>query len=97
MVMSTEMQLPETESLRERAVKRLKKKSDFRVHLMIYLTVNTFLVMVWAVTGADFFWPVFPIAGWGIGVIANAWDAFARDVPNESQIRREMDKLSEPR
>jgi hypothetical protein len=97
MVMSTEMQLPETESLRERAVKRLKKKSDFRVHLMIYLTVNTFLVMVWAVTGADFFWPVFPIAGWGIGVIANAWDAFARDVPTESQIRREMDKLSEPR
>ena len=95
--MSTEMQLPETESLRERAVKRLKKKSDFRVHLMIYLTVNTFLVMVWAVTGADFFWPVFPIAGWGIGVIANAWDAFARDVPTESQIRREMDKLSEPR
>ena len=93
--MSTEMQLPETESLRERAVKRLKKKSDFRVHLMIYLTVNTFLVMVWAVTGADFFWPVFPIAGWGIGVIANAWDAFARDVPTESQIRREMDKLSE--
>jgi uncharacterized ion transporter superfamily protein YfcC len=97
MVMSTEMQLPETESLRERAVKRLKKKSDFRVHLMIYLTVNTFLVMVWAVTGAGFFWPVFPIAGWGIGVIANAWDAFARDVPTESQIRREMDKLSEPR
>jgi hypothetical protein len=97
MVMSTEMQLPETESLRERAVKRLKKKSDFRVHLMIYLTVNTFLVMVWAVTWADFFWPVFPIAGWGIGVIANAWDAFARDVPTESQIRREMDKLSEPR
>lgn len=95
--MSTEMRLPETDSLRDRAVKRLKKKSDFRVHLMIYVTVNAFLVAVWAVTGAGFFWPVFPMAGWGIGVVANAWDAYARDLPTESQIRHEMDKLSERR
>jgi hypothetical protein len=97
MTMSTEMQAPETLGLRERAVKRLKKKSDFHVHLLIYMTVNAFLVAVWAVTGAGFFWPVFPLAGWGIGVIANAWDAYARDVPTENQIRHEMEKLGERR
>src|SRR5438552_3785580 len=26
--------------------------------------VNTFIVAIWAVTGAGFFWPVFPMVGW---------------------------------
>jgi hypothetical protein len=94
MAMSTEMKAPETDGLRERAVARLKKKSDFHIHLLIYVTVNAFLVTLWAATGAGFFWPVILLAGWGIGVVANAWDAYARDVPTESQIRHEMEKLS---
>ena len=93
--MSTELQAPETDDLRERALKRLKKKSDFKIHLSIYLAVNAFLVIVWSMTGSPFFWPIFPIAGWGIGVMANAWDAYGRDVPTESQIRHEMEKLSD--
>jgi len=89
---------PESEELRERAVKRLKKKSDFRIHLLIYVMVNAFLVVVWAMTGAGVFWPIFPIVGWGIGVVANAWDAYGGgDVPTESQISREMEKLSKRR
>jgi 2TM domain-containing protein len=95
--MSTEPRYPETADLRDRAVRRLKKKSDFRVHLLIYVMVNAFLVAIWAVTGAGFFWPIFPLAGWGIGVVANAWDAYARDVPTESQIRDEMERLSKER
>jgi hypothetical protein len=97
MTMSTETRMPESEGLRERAIKRLKKKSDFRIHLLIYVTVNAFLVVVWAMTGSGFFWPIFPIAGWGIGVVANAWDAYGADVPTESQISHEMRKLSERR
>lgn len=80
--------------LRERAVKRLRKQADFRVHLLVYVTVNLFLVTVWAFTGGPFFWPIFPILGWGIGVMANAWDAFRRDDhPTEERIRREIDRL----
>jgi hypothetical protein len=82
--------------LRDRAVKQLKKRRDFRGHLLIYLLVNTFLVVVWAVTsGADeFFWPVFPIVGWGIGVIANWYDAYHGDDFSEDSIQHEMDRLS---
>lgn len=83
------------ESLRDRAVKRLRKQRDFRIHLLIYVTVNAFLVVIWAMTGAPFFWPVFVMAGWGIGIVANAYDAYGRDVPSEEQISREMDKLRE--
>jgi hypothetical protein len=68
-----------------------------KIHLLIYLTGNGSLVAVWAMTGSPFFWPIFPIAGWGIGVMANAWEAYGCDVPTESQIRQEMDRLSQPR
>ena len=84
----------ETESnIREQAVSRLKKKSEFKAHLIVYVLVNTLVVSVWAMTGTNhFFWPVFPIAGWGIGVVMNAWDVY-RKPPSEHAIRREMDHL----
>ena len=91
--MSTDWSTTDDQALRERAVKRLKKQRDFRIHLLMYVLINGLLVVIWAMTGAGFFWPIFPIAGWGIGVVANAWDAYGRDVPTEAEIRREMDRL----
>ena len=84
-----------TEILRERAIKQLKKRRDFWGHLLVYCLVNTFIVVIWAMTGAEgFFWPVFFIVGWGIGVVMNAWDVFLRDEEfDEQRIRREMERL----
>ena len=80
--------------LREQAVARLKKKRDFRSHIFIYVAVNAVLVVIWAVTShGGFFWPIFPILGWGIGVAANAWDVYGRKPITEDEIRREADRL----
>jgi hypothetical protein len=83
------------EQIREQAIARLKKKRDFRTHIFIYFLVNAFLIGIWAVTSnADgFFWPIFPILGWGIGVGANAWDVYGRKPISEDEIRREADRL----
>jgi uncharacterized membrane protein len=81
------------QQLREQAVQRLKKKRDFHTHLLMYVAVNAFLVVIWAVTGAGFFWPIFPILGWGIGLVANAWDVYGRKPISEEEIRRESDRL----
>ena len=81
------------DELRERAIRRLKKKRDLQGHLIVYVLVNTFIVIIWAVTGSGFFWPIFPIVGWGIGVAMNAWDVYRSDEPDEAEIRREMEAL----
>ena len=82
------------EMLRERAVKRLKKRRDFSGHLLVYLLVNAFLVVIWALTDVHgYFWPVFPIVGWGIGVVMNAWDVFRNEDFDEQRIRREVERL----
>jgi hypothetical protein len=81
------------DQMRAMALKRLRKQSDFRVHLWIYLAVNALLVVVWAWTGAPLFWPIFPIVGWGIGVAANAWDAYGRKPVTEDRLQREIRRL----
>jgi hypothetical protein len=82
------------EPLRERALKRLKKRRDFYGHLIVYALVNTFIVVIWAVTNDHgFFWPIFPIVGWGIGVVMNAWDVFRSEDFDEEHIRREMERI----
>jgi hypothetical protein len=87
---------PRTEQeLREQAVSRLKKRRDFRGHVFIYVAVNAMLVVIWAVTGAGFFWPIFPILGWGVGVAANAWDVYGRKPIGEDEIRRETERLQD--
>ncbi|MGH8825274.1 MAG: 2TM domain-containing protein [Jiangellaceae bacterium] len=81
-------------ALRERAIKRLKKQRDFKGHLLVYALVNAFLVVIWAMTNPDgFFWPVFPIVGWGIGVVLNAWDVYQNDEFAAEEIRKEMEHL----
>jgi hypothetical protein len=80
--------------LRDRAVQRLKKKRDFHAHLLVFLLVNLSIVIVWALTDSHgFFWPLFPIVFWGIGVVMNGYDVYRREDFTETSIRREMAKL----
>jgi hypothetical protein len=46
-----------------------RKRVDFRRHLIVYLVVNAVLWTMWLVTGKGYIWPVWPMAGWGVGVI----------------------------
>ena len=84
---------PEADELREQALSSLKKKRDFRGHVFIYVAVNSVLVVIWAITSGGFFWPIFPILGWGIGVAANAWDVYGRKPISEEEIAREAERL----
>jgi class 3 adenylate cyclase len=43
-----------------------------RIHLTTYLLVNLMLVGIWAASGAGYFWPIWPILGWGIGLGCHA-------------------------
>jgi len=95
-------QVPGADDLRARAIQRLKDKHDFKVHLFWFLTINAGLVVVWAITGGlttaagsvtSFFWPAFPILGWGIGIVAHWYSVYHVESYTESDIQREMDRL----
>jgi hypothetical protein len=80
------------EKLREQAVEELRKRRDLAGHVLAYLTVNTFLMVIWYLTGAGFFWPAFPLFGWGIGLIFHAWDVFWPQ-PSEAAVQSAMERI----
>ena len=78
--------------LRARAVKHLEDKRGLAAHALAYVCVNLLLVAIWFVTGASFFWPVFPIFGWGIGLAFHAWDVLW-PAASEQAIQAEMERM----
>ncbi|MCB0860853.1 MAG: 2TM domain-containing protein [Solirubrobacterales bacterium] len=82
-------------NLRDQAVKSLNAKHDFMTHLATYAGVSVLLVLIWLLTGTDnFFWPIFPIAGWGIfGVIPHWWSVYRSKGLTEDKIQAEMEKI----
>ena len=93
--MTTEYVVPTDDSvLRERAKKRLKKRRDLHAHALVYVLFNSAVVLIWLVTSqGGFFWPIFLIAFWGIGLVMNAWDVYRGDDFTDEQIDREVAKL----
>jgi 2TM domain-containing protein len=75
---------------RQEARKRVQARRDFGTHLVTYLVVNAFLVLVWAVTGTGYFWPIWIIGGWGVGLVLHAWDTFLRKPVTEADVDAEL-------
>jgi hypothetical protein len=56
---------------------RAKAKAAFQRHLFTYAWVNGFLVVIWALTNfGGYFWPVWPMLGWGIGLASHAFSVY---------------------
>ena len=51
---------------------------SFKTHLTFYALVNLLLIGIWAASGAGYFWPIWPILGWGIAVAAHGAPLVAR-------------------
>ena len=59
----------------DRARARVSELKEFYTHLGTYLIfVCFFLALNFYTTG--FFWAIFPIAGWGIGILSHAAKTF---------------------
>jgi class 3 adenylate cyclase len=52
--------------------RRSALSTSVRIHLTVYIVVNVMLIGIWAASGGGYFWPVWPILGWGIGVGCHA-------------------------
>jgi hypothetical protein len=49
-------------------------KTGFRIHFLVYLAVQVLLFAIWALTphrGEVMPWFLYPLLGWGIGVVAH--------------------------
>jgi len=75
-----------------RARKRVSDRRDFGSHLVAYVVVNGFLILVWALTGG-YFWPAWVLGLWGIGLVLHAWEVFLRRSVTDADIETELQRM----
>ena len=51
---------------------RARPAARDRSQLPVFLAASILLVAIWALTGMGYFWPVWPILGWGVFVVPEA-------------------------
>jgi hypothetical protein len=80
------LESPERAIARRQAERRRKLGAD----AMAYVVINAFLVGVWGVTGAGYFWPGWVLAGWGVLLALTAYDVLVRRPVTEADIDAEL-------
>ncbi len=74
------------------AIERIEAKRGFARHATVYVAGNFLLVAIWAITSRGYFWPIWPMLGWGVGLGMNYWSVFLRKPISDDEIRRELEK-----
>jgi 2TM domain len=76
---------------RAQAERRVRRKQGFRTHALAYALANSAMIAGWATTGGRF-WPLWPLTGWGAGLLAHFSSAYRRNPVPERQIERELER-----
>ncbi|MET0296734.1 MAG: 2TM domain-containing protein [Microbacterium sp.] len=86
-----------TDDLRAQAISNLKAKNHFWQILGGWVLLSILFTAIWLFSGGvgSYFWPMWPILGVGIGVVAAGIAAFGSGGggPDEAKIQAEMDRL----
>lgn len=77
----------------ERLWQTAKARVAFRWSFACYFVVNAFLVAIWLANPgpSHYFWPAWPLMGWGIGIAFQYFHAFHGDKLSNAQ--DEFEKL----
>jgi len=73
-----------------------RKRTEFKSHFVTYLVMTPFFWGIWLLTGAHTTgsglpWPIWPTAGWGIGVLFHFLGVYV--FPKYNLVEGEYEKL----
>ena len=75
---------------RERARRRVERKRKLHGDFLAYIVINSFLIVVWAITGFGYFWPGWVLGGWGVLLVLDTWKTYYRRPITDEEIEREL-------
>jgi hypothetical protein len=81
--------------LEKLAKRRVQARFGFAIHAALYVCVNAGLFAIWMLTGGGYPWFVWPMLGWGMGIVAHGIALLiGPDTPAEQRaIEREVQRL----
>lgn len=61
----------------QEAKRRVEEIKGFYFHLLSYILVNGVLIVINLLTSPEYLWFIWPLLGWGIGIIIHAFSVFS--------------------
>ena len=80
--------------LQRQARRRVNQKMGFYTHATVFVLINLGMLLIGVASGRN--WPLWPLAGWGLGLAIHGFVTFARlngDNLRERMMRDEMERL----
>lgn len=81
-------------AFRERDARQIRRRRGFLVHAALWAAVNAMLVIVWALVGGGHPWFLYPLLGWGIGLVAHGASAYLMTPTDDIVLEREQARLA---
>lgn len=76
------------------AVKRVRELKSFYIHLVVYVLVNVGLICINLIFSSEYVWFIYPLLGWGIGLVAHGLSVFSRGfLLGEEWEKRQVEKF----
>ncbi|MCK5811763.1 MAG: 2TM domain-containing protein [Clostridiales bacterium] len=79
--------------LRKLAERRVKEKRELTSHIIAYVCVNGFLLALNYIIQSEISWALFPLLGWGIGLVIHILTTIKFLMDKGDKVEREMEKL----
>jgi hypothetical protein len=85
---------PDTEisSDRDEAIRRLTARRHLMQTGVAFLGLIVVLIVIWAVSGAGEFWPIWPILGFGFAFASQGIAVYTHRGITEDDVRKEMQR-----
>jgi hypothetical protein len=52
------------------------RRRAFRANVVSFVAVNLFLIILNLITSPSYFWAIFPVLGWGLGLFFHWWNVY---------------------
>ncbi len=74
------------------AALQLQRWRDFGSQVFAFVIGNIVFVVIWATQGRGFFWPMYPLLVWGLGLSFQHFSVVIRGQITDEDVRRKLNK-----
>ena len=74
------------------AALQIQRWRDFGSQVFAYVIGNIVFVVIWAAQGRGFFWPIYPLLVWGLGLSVQHFSVVIRGQITDEDVRRKLNK-----
>ena len=74
------------------AALQIQRWRDFVSQVLAYGIGNIVFIVIWMARGRGFFWPIYPLLVWGLGLSVQHFNVVIRGQITDEEVRRKLNR-----